>query len=164
MTFDSSFNNIRVNGQRVGSVPTGAAVDAEPSKTFRIKESSICYIELSDAADLISIPVKFLNKKSLSIVVVGSGTCDVSELTMDLDSLECMVSGSGDIRGSLDFKCNILKATIHGSGDITGFFAQKECICKIFGSGDIECYALQGAEKTKTIHGSGDIVIHRVNE
>lgn len=164
MTFDSSFNNIKVNGQRVWSVPTGSAVDTEPSKTFRIKESSICYIELSSAADLTSIPAKFLNKQSLSIVVSGSGTCDLTELTMDLDSLECMVSGSGDIKGSRDFKANILKATIHGSGDITGFVAKKECICKIYGSGDIECYALQGAEKTKTIHGSGDIDIRKVNE
>lgn len=106
----------------------------------------------------------FLDKQSLTIVVNGSGTLNLSDLQMDLKRVECIIQGSGDIKSSGCFKTDILKATINGSGDIRGFVAMKECICTVSGSGDIECYAHQGAEKTKTIHGTGDILIRRVNE
>lgn len=60
MSFDSSFNNITVNGQRLGNTAVVTAQEPNtPSKTFRITDACISYIDLSGDADFSNIPAKF---------------------------------------------------------------------------------------------------------
>lgn len=67
------------------------------------------------------------------------------------------VTGSGSIKGHGVF--NKINANVTGSGSVKGFQATKRATAKLTGSGKVRLVALAGCAKSKTVMGSGKVVI-----
>lgn len=101
----------------------------------------------------ITIPVEQIN----AVVLAGSGSV-VSETTLQSDSFETTLSGSGSL--DLRVETNTLSSTISGSGktELTGSTQNYEV--QISGSGDVKAFELKAEDVKASISGSAKV---RVN-
>ena len=99
---------------------------------------------------LITVPFKDIEGVSLS----GSG--DVySEDTIKADKFRAALSGSGNVKLSVD--AQEVSSAISGSGDIDLVGSTKQLKCSISGSGNIRAYELKSNNADVRIAGSGNI-------
>ena len=104
----------------------------------------------------------FITTASLSSVkIVGSGGVS-SKHILEVDEIELMVAGSGDIK--LKLTGGTVNAKINGSGDINLEGNAKTLVAGINGSGDIRAGKLEATNAKVKINGSGDVEIHAVDE
>jgi hypothetical protein len=91
------------------------------------------------------------------VSVSGSGSI-VSENTFtNLGDLDIAVSGSGDIKMSMEGED--VKVGVSGSGDITLEGSADDVSIRISGSGDIRAHELAAKTGSVSISGSGDVTI-----
>ncbi|ETN96557.1 Putative auto-transporter adhesin, head GIN domain [Zhouia amylolytica] len=102
---------------------------------------------------LITVPFEDISGVYLS----GSGDI-VSKNEIKATNFTTSLSGSGDIKLSLN--SDTVEANVSGSGDIsvTGYTSSFECA--ISGSGDIHAYDLKAKDVSVSISGSGDAKVH----
>jgi len=99
---------------------------------------------------VITIPFEEID----GVVLSGSGDI-VSEKTIEANTFEVSLSGSGDI--TLDVEANNIETNISGSGDVKLSGKTKNFDCAISGSGDIHGYELEVTNLKAAIAGSGNI-------
>ncbi len=80
--------------------------------------------------------------------IIGNGTIKSSS------QIEFNLSGSGDVEAQADAPS--IKVTGSGSGNIKLAGRTKDFDCRVSGSGDVNCAALQSENANITISGSGD--------
>lgn len=96
--------------------------------------------------------------RTLDISVSGSGTCKI--IDANLETLDCNVSGRGDIIGQNTI-CQNMKSTVCGTGDVKNFFVLTKFTGRVSGTGDIKVSVADQCQVNKTISGTGDISIKR---
>ena len=88
--------------------------------------------------------------------VVASGSADVTirDVLKNSQKIEFNVSGSGNIKGTLDAPA--VSIGVSGSGNVALKGRTKDFECSVSGSGDINCGDLQSENATVKISGSGN--------
>lgn len=101
-------------------------------------------------------PVKiYLTLNELDkVVLTGSGNITGDNHFTDLEDLELVITGSGNL--DLGFDCQRLDLTISGSGDMNLTGSAEELNGLITGSGHVDGYDLATREADIRITGSGD--------
>lgn len=156
--FDDATDIIKVNGTVLGEEDKRRKkeVPESPRTTYKLIDSVIQNIIINGASTLESIHHSWIND-SISVQVTGSGKVSLSNGKI-LSSLTAVVSGSGDVTGN-GIRVNTALLSVAGSGDITGFIIIKTGSCSVAGSGDIKVSKEAGATVSKSVAGSGSILI-----
>ena len=89
----------------------------------------------------------------LRLTASGSGSIVSQNAITGNDRIEFRVSGSGDIKASVDAPSVV--ASVSGSGTITLKGRTKDFDCTISGSGDLRCQELLSENTTVSVGGSG---------
>jgi len=87
------------------------------------------------------------------LIVSGSGTITSAGTLKDDRQIETHVSGSGDIKASVDAPA--IKADVSGSGVLTLQGRTRDLNCNISGSGDLRCRDLLSENTNVSVSGSG---------
>lgn len=102
---------------------------------------------------LITVPIEDID----AAIVSGSGMIK-SDLTINSNEFNSIVSGSGDILLSVNSAKH--RAVISGSGDIRLRGQTENLSATVSGSGKIDASDLPANDAQATISGSGDILLH----
>lgn len=122
-------------------------VELEPKKSFNVKHKAVVYI-----------PV---NQDLKRITMTGSGDI-MQKHTLNVDKLECSVTGSGDVE--INLNANELHLKVTGSGDIEAQGSTKMLNVQVTGSGDVKASKLKALNVLAIVSGSGDIEVYAQNE
>lgn len=101
----------------------------------------------------IKVPVERISSAS----VAGSGEI-MSDLIIKSSDLDLKVSGSGDIK--LTVEAARLIATVTGSGDLEVRGRAENLDASVTGSGDIKAYGLKANNVEASVTGSGDVAVY----
>jgi hypothetical protein len=91
-----------------------------------------------------------LDKLSIS----GSGDITTTGMLKNSREIEMNVSGSGNIKGSVDAPS--INVSVGGSGNVSLTGRTKDFTCTVSGSGDINCTSLESENTTVKVSGSGN--------
>jgi hypothetical protein len=98
----------------------------------------------------------FVTAPSLDkITTSGSADITTNGIIKNVNEIEFISSGSGDVKASVDAPS--VKASGSGSGDIKLSGKTRDFNCKISGSGDVQCSNLQSENTTVSVSGSSDV-------
>lgn len=154
---------ILVEGE-VGKIRVEASENVEPYILTSVENNTLT-ISLKQGYNyafkhkvIVYVPV---NQYLKGISVIGSGDISMKN-ELNVDELQCSVSGSGDI--SINLNTNKLVLKVSGSGDIKAIGTTNELEAEVKGSGDVEAFELKANIVNAQILGSGDISVYAQNE
>jgi hypothetical protein len=155
------------DGKLVIGMERGVSISTHLKLRYTLTVAEIDCIELSGSGKVISGP---LNSSDFRVRLPGSGEIHIESL--DADSLDATISGSGtiDLAGKVDrqavhisgsgktrapdLQSHAAEASISGSGSTT-LWAQDSLSARISGSGSVGYYG--SASVTKSVSGSGSV-------
>ena len=91
-----------------------------------------------------------LDKLSIS----GSGNITTTDVLNNPHEIEMNVSGSGNIKGSVDAPS--INVSVGGSGNVSLTGRTKDFTCRVSGSGDVNCGGLESENTNVKVSGSGN--------
>lgn len=151
----SRLNEISVNKKDPNEKNTK---DPEEKKSHKL-DSTCCInsITINGSSSIHPIPLKFINLKTLQLIIKGSG--DIFLPYSDkYNNINIVVQGSGDINGN-NSKTEIGNIVIQGSGDVSNLHIKNSGSVTCMGSGDVVITADNPGNIIKNKMGSGNIKI-----
>lgn len=107
-------------------------------------------VSISNDNAKVFVTAPTLNK----IITSGSGNIESNGILKSAEQIEFNLSGSGDVNAEVDAPS--IKVTGSGSGNIKLVGKTRDFVCKVSGSGDVNCGGLQSENTVINISGSGN--------
>lgn len=158
----NQFNGVNLSG----SIDVEVMNDASQSIKIEADDNIMPYIITSVENGMLEVYLKhhfsyqnihakvYVSAPALQrLFVSGSGSITSAGTLKETEQVETRVTGSGDIKASVDAPS--VTADVIGSGTITLQGRTKNFDCSIGGSGDIKCGELLSENTTASITGSG---------